>query len=94
MLKAEDNDNPAIDNPVNFKNFLLSNVTPLSSCRGSGVSTQVPVRQNRGASGKACGYLIPTPCLLLPVLSTPCCSLTPALFGTIWQSQHCGFAPA
>lgn len=30
MLKAGDKDNPAIDNPVNFKNFLLSNVTPHS----------------------------------------------------------------
>lgn len=30
MLKAEDNDNPAMDDPVNFKNFLLSNITPHS----------------------------------------------------------------
>ena len=29
MLKAEDKDNPAIDTPVNFKNFLLSKFIPL-----------------------------------------------------------------
>jgi hypothetical protein len=39
MLKAEDKDNPAIDNPVNFKNFLLSNVTPHSG--------EPPLREDR-----------------------------------------------
>lgn len=40
MLKVEDSDNPAIDSPVNFKNLLLSNVTPLFSYQWSGVSYQ------------------------------------------------------
>jgi len=47
ILKAEDNDNPAIDNPVNFKNFLLSNVTPLSSCQGPAAITQAEALAKR-----------------------------------------------
>jgi len=35
MLKTEDNDNPAMDNAVNFKNFLLFNVTSHSIERGA-----------------------------------------------------------